>query len=213
VTSCVVAEAICAALLVRCQAGGPVRVQTSMLEAVTEAQRTAFNEPSCAPDGIFATQSGFVALTCRTDDEWRRLVGSLGDSEDLRAPVFRRAHDRVTHRAELNAVLESVLLSRPAAAWAHTLQSVGVPTARAAHDEEVLGRKEFWVWGHPRASPRPRRPPRRGRAALGTRWTARAASASTPSRTPHGRSTPFPFHLLESLVGRLASKLNGLGDM
>ena len=76
VTSTVIAEAVCAALLVRARHGGPIEVQTSMLQAVTAAQMSVERH---ALDGFFRTRDGYVAVTCRTAAERERL----GDPELL----------------------------------------------------------------------------------------------------------------------------------
>ena len=87
VTSTVAAEAVCAALLARRAGGGPVRVETSMLEAVTDVLRTSAQLPRHELDGLFRARDCDVAVTCRSADELAALRDvSLG--LDLTAKAF-----------------------------------------------------------------------------------------------------------------------------
>jgi crotonobetainyl-CoA:carnitine CoA-transferase CaiB-like acyl-CoA transferase len=144
VTSSVIAEAIAAALVVRDREGGSVRVETSMLHAVVEAQRPG---PRACPDGLFATADGHVALTCRDDEDWQRLLSVLERPASLCDPALAAGEGRRTHRARIDAALAPVLATLPAAAWAHALGRAGVPCVRAAGDEEAMARRDLWDWG------------------------------------------------------------------
>ena len=54
VTSTVAAEAVCAALLARASVGGPVRVETSMLEAVVHVLQASRAATARELDGLYA---------------------------------------------------------------------------------------------------------------------------------------------------------------
>jgi crotonobetainyl-CoA:carnitine CoA-transferase CaiB-like acyl-CoA transferase len=147
VTSCVIAEAVTAALLARRRDGGPVRVETSMLHAATEIQWTALDRPGAAPDGIFATAAGYVALTCRDDAEWARLVDVLGRPAALADGELRTAAARRAQRARVDRGVTAALGAAPAAAWAHALGRADIPCVRVAVDEDVLARRDLWDAG------------------------------------------------------------------
>jgi crotonobetainyl-CoA:carnitine CoA-transferase CaiB-like acyl-CoA transferase len=186
VTSCVAAEAICAALLVRRYRGGPLQVQTSMLQAVTEMLRASLEHDRSVLDGIFATQRGFIALTCRTQDEWTRLAQCIGAAGAVQAPMLRGLSDGLTDRPDVNSIAAKCLLRRPAAAWVHALQAIGIPAVRCVADEEVLGRTEFWHARLLQQLPVPHAPPLVG---AGPPWAFEDAPESPPPAPLPGFNT------------------------
>jgi crotonobetainyl-CoA:carnitine CoA-transferase CaiB-like acyl-CoA transferase len=127
VTSCVIAEAICAALLARKRAGGAVRVETSMLHAVVAVQAAVARAPV---DEIVPARDGAVGIACRSDGERAVLAEALGCAD---APPGGRA-------------LEAVAAA-PGAAWVARLARRGVPCARAVSDDDVLARADLRRWG------------------------------------------------------------------
>ena len=147
VTSCVIAEAICAGLLARRRSGGPIRIETSMLQAVSEAQQSAVEGPRLVPDDVFQAADGYVAITCLDSSQRDRLVELLGLPRSFASPnpttVARPEADATRFRASI----EQILTSRPAAAWVHLLEQAGIPCVRVLHDEDVLTRKDFWTGG------------------------------------------------------------------
>ncbi len=162
VTSTIIAEAVCAALLVRATEGGPVRVETSMLHAVTEAQRPASADARYEPDGLFKALDGYVALTCRTDAERSALVGALPPEWGL-------------------DTLAEALATRPAAAWEHALGSRGIPCVRVLHDDEILDRREFWDEALLRELPLPHAAPL---VAGGPPWRLGGGVTAPPAPAP-----------------------------
>lgn len=154
VTSCVIAEAVVTALVARRRCGGPVRVETSMMHAVTEAMWTARAGARPVPDGIYETADGHVALTCRDDADWTRLVTALGAPAELSDGVLATAAGRRAQRDMLDAALAAALRASPAAAWAHALGRAGVPCVRVVEDEDVLARRDLWTAGVLRDLPR-----------------------------------------------------------
>jgi crotonobetainyl-CoA:carnitine CoA-transferase CaiB-like acyl-CoA transferase len=154
VTSAIIAEAVCAGLLVRATDGGPVQIETSMLHAAMEAQAALREEADC-PDGVFETADGYIALTCRSDDEWLGLVDLLPAGPLLESDRFRERAGRLSHRDELCDALGEALLREPSAAWERALAARGVPCSRVLHDDEVLDRKGYWDLGLLRSLPIP----------------------------------------------------------
>lgn len=145
VTSTVAAEAVCAALLARASVGGPVRVETSMLEAVTHVLRATRKSTPHGPDGLYRTRDGDLALTCRSADEWTALIDVLG------SPSLDDAPSRAT--------VEQALAGRSAAEWAQLLGDRGVPSAQTLRDEDVLARSDYREVGLLRDLPLPHAEP------------------------------------------------------
>ncbi len=126
VTSTVAAEAVCAALLARRAVGGPVRVETSMLEAVTDVLRTSAKLPRHELDGLVRARDGEVAVTCRSADDVAALRDALG-----------------LDRAGTLETLEQRLAALPVAEVVRLLGERGVAAAAVSRDEDVLTREEY----------------------------------------------------------------------
>ena len=155
VTSTIIVEAVCAALVTRAAEGGPVHVETSMLHAVIEAQQGATQAGSFEPDGIFRALDGYVALTCRTDAEWRALVDALPSDELRDSRGLDTLTGRIDQRDRVQEALGAIFEAQPAAAWEHALGRCGIPCVRVLRDDEILGRKEYWDEGLLRDLPLP----------------------------------------------------------
>ena len=167
VTSAIIAEAVCAGLLVRASDGGPVQIETSMLHAAMEAQAALREEADC-PDGVFETADGYIALTCRSDDEWLGLVDLLPADPLLESDRFSERAGRLSHRDELCDALGEALVREPSAAWERALAGRGISCSRVLHDDEVLDRKGYWDLGLLRSLPIPGGP---GLVAGGPPWS------------------------------------------
>jgi len=131
----------------------------------------------CAPQGVYPCQGKeqWLALSVRSDAEWRALCGVIGAPElaGLTAAERRARHD------ELDAALERWTRTQDAAAAQDALQACRIPAARmldsdSVHwDPHLLARDAWDFLQHPRmqpypqpvpawrlveANPRPRRP-------------------------------------------------------
>ena len=126
VTSTVAAEAVCAALLARRAVGGPVRVETSMLEAVTDVLRTSAKLPRHELDGLVRARDGDVAVTCRSAGDVAALRDALG-----------------LDRAGSLENIEQRLAALPVAEVVRLLGERGVAAAAVSRDEDVLTREEY----------------------------------------------------------------------
>ena len=144
VTSAVIAEGICAALLVRDQAGGPVHMQTSMMHAVCESAQTVRDGTApCAPDDIYRAADGYFALTCRTETEWATLLSLLDKPVALAGPSFDTAASRYENRDELRRILEHEFVAKACLAWVLGLARGGIPAVRVIDDDEALARADY----------------------------------------------------------------------
>ena len=169
VTSTVAAEAVCAALLARRAVGGPVRVETSMLEAVTDVLRTSSQLPRHELDGLFRARDGEVAVTCRSADDVAALRDALG-----------------LDRAGTLETLEQRLAALPVAEVVQLLGGRDVAAAAVSHDEDVLTREEYRHAGLIRDLPVPHTDPL---AAGGPPWLGRG-QLSPPAGPLPGADTP-----------------------
>ena len=101
-------------------------------------QRTGNNHPIVAPYGLFRAADGMVAVAPSTDTFVRRFLGVLGLSHILEEPRFRTNEDRVTHRAELNAIINRVTETRTVDHWITEINAGGCPCGRVQDLAEVF---------------------------------------------------------------------------
>jgi len=186
VTSTVIAEGVCAALLLRSRQGGAIRVETSMLHAIAEVLSLDDDDERPVPDDVYRASDGVLAITCRDEDQWQRLVDILGRPPALTDPELATRQGRLHNGERLRAALNASLGQRPAAAWALELGRVGIPAARALHDDDAIQRRELWRWQMLRELPLEHAAPL---IAGGPPWRL-AGAPSAPVAPVPGSSTP-----------------------
>jgi crotonobetainyl-CoA:carnitine CoA-transferase CaiB-like acyl-CoA transferase len=83
--------------------------------------------PSIVPYQAFRTGQGHMLLAVGNDGQFVRLCQVAGRPELAQDQRFATNAGRVRHRAALIPILESILLTRPAAAWIEALEEAEVP--------------------------------------------------------------------------------------
>jgi crotonobetainyl-CoA:carnitine CoA-transferase CaiB-like acyl-CoA transferase len=168
-TSMVIVEAAMAGLYRRTRDGRSSHIEVAMLEAVVHLHISrwtgagvtddgAGGERLFAPDGIFATTDGYVALSVEDDAAWRRLLVALGRPATLRRPEWQTNRGRLQNEADLNAELGALLAGRSSQAWTQTLARERVPAGRLMRDDDTVLRKDLWDDGYLTLLRRHRRP-------------------------------------------------------
>ena len=95
------------------------------------------HHPAIAPYGLFETGTAPIQIACGSEGLWRALCEALDlDAEDSR---FATNPDRVKHRDELIALLESHFATDPAEHWLDLLSSAGVPSGKVRSLDDVYG--------------------------------------------------------------------------
>jgi crotonobetainyl-CoA:carnitine CoA-transferase CaiB-like acyl-CoA transferase len=132
---------ILTALLERESSGHGQQVQTSLLEAMTASlsfQAAKFvntgevpppvgnHHPLTAPMGVYRASDGYFNLAAGNDRMFTRLAEAIGRPDLAADPRFLGGFARVKNRRDLDAVLDEVFASRPAAEWVETLNGAGV---------------------------------------------------------------------------------------
>ena len=93
------------------------------------------HHPSIAPYGMFNTGSAPIQIACGSDGLWRALCGALGwDPAD---DGFATNPERVAHRDQLIARLESHFSYQPAEHWLALLDDAGVPAGKVRSMDDV----------------------------------------------------------------------------
>ncbi len=90
-------------------------------------QRTGGHHPNITPYQQFETKDGHVIIAVGNDDQFRKLVTRLGRSELGNDPRFDTNAHRITNRAEIGKIIESVTRTRTSADWIAELAKAGVP--------------------------------------------------------------------------------------
>lgn len=136
------AVGILAALHHRDRTGEGQRVEASLLTSLQSSlvnQASAFvgagavpgfmgnAHPSIAPYEVFSAADRSMILAVGNDAQFARLAGVLELPGLVADPRFATNAARVEHRAELKALIESVLSTIPADEWQERITAAGVP--------------------------------------------------------------------------------------
>ena len=156
--------------------GGLANQAQAALATGRSPARMGNKHPSIAPYETLRCADGEMAVACGNDGQFRRLASALGRpalADDVR---FATNAARVTHRLDLIAALEEVLLTAPAAHWVAALGDAHVPSGIVGSILDGIALAERLGLdptvhvgpGHP---PQVRHP---------VRWTHRGTAAPTP---------------------------------
>ncbi len=91
-----------------------------------------------APSGTFACADGPINVAANRDEQWESMARHLGRQDLLSHPDYLTREDRKRNRHRLRAELESVLRTRPAAAWVEELNGLGVPSGPVLTVPQIL---------------------------------------------------------------------------
>ncbi|MEU2211658.1 CaiB/BaiF CoA-transferase family protein [Streptomyces hygroscopicus] len=175
-------SAVLAALYEREHTGSGQHIDLSMLDALTEwmgypmyyaayggtpPQRSGAHHAAIAPYGPFTTGDGRqIFLAVQNDREWAVLCSDiLGDPALARDPRFATNSDRVEHREEVAALIETRLAGRSAEEVEDLLETAGIANARlrdvadAAQHPQLLARDRVRSVATPAGPVRALRPP------------------------------------------------------
>jgi crotonobetainyl-CoA:carnitine CoA-transferase CaiB-like acyl-CoA transferase len=131
------ASGVLAALADRRGGGSGRLVETSLLEAarwltVLHADRPQADadglSPMAAPDGVFATRDGWLAVSAADDESWRRLQ-SLLRVPGLADDRFATAAGRRAHHRALDAQLQDAFAREDSDTWLAMLTSSRIAAA------------------------------------------------------------------------------------
>jgi crotonobetainyl-CoA:carnitine CoA-transferase CaiB-like acyl-CoA transferase len=146
------AYGVLAALLERERTGRGQIVRTSLLAGLVgvhafqgtrwtvagEVPRAQGNHhPSISPYGLFHCRDGAVQLACGSEGLWRRLCAEFALDPD--AAGMATNAERVVHRDDVIALLESAFAELAGAELLGRLDAAGVPSGRVRTLDEVYG--------------------------------------------------------------------------
>jgi len=117
---------------------GMTNQTSSTLATGTPPARMGNAHPSIAPYETFNTRDGVIAIAVGNDRQFAALCQQLGDPALAEDPRFATNTDRVAHRAELKALIETVAAERSASSWASCLMESGVPAGKVNSIAEAI---------------------------------------------------------------------------
>ncbi len=94
--------------------------------------------PTAAPSQMYRCQDGPIMLVIGNNPQFARLATLMGLPELPTDARFVNNQVRVSHRSELNALLEPIFLSKPKQHWIDALGELGVPCGPVNELHEVF---------------------------------------------------------------------------
>ena len=138
------ATAICAALYERERSGKGQRIELSLLGVQLSALINAASaylvggqvmgpqgnaHDAIVPYRAFRAADGYILVGAANDSMFKRLCDVLGLAELAHNPRFASNANRVTHREELERVIEERLAAATVSEWVGTISAAGVAVA------------------------------------------------------------------------------------
>lgn len=126
-------------------------VASAFLATGTTPPKRGNVHPNIAPYQPFRARDGWFILAAGTEKHWERVqeaISAMLPGEDperlLGADArFRENRDRVSHREEMEAILEGYFGRASVADWIRAFESVGVPCGPILPPEEVLNHPQL----------------------------------------------------------------------
>jgi crotonobetainyl-CoA:carnitine CoA-transferase CaiB-like acyl-CoA transferase len=163
---------ILTALVGRAASGQGQRVDASLLNGILlahAARLSVFHEtgeplrrwgsghPEIAPYQAVRAKDDWIFIAAWIDRLWEPLCGAIGRPELARDPRFATNADRIAHRKELGAILDSVFATRTVSEWMEALERADVLCApindypALVRDPQVRATGMIVEQEHPRA--------------------------------------------------------------
>jgi crotonobetainyl-CoA:carnitine CoA-transferase CaiB-like acyl-CoA transferase len=156
-----ICEAVLAALVARRRDQKPQYIEMTMLGGATSALMTRLasrlrggpaptHRPvrHCAPDGLYPTADGTIALTVEDDGGFKSLCTLIGRAELASDSRFALSAARLANAEALDAELRAVFLTAPCDWWLIALGRGGIACGRVHCDHDVAAHRDTWRRGH-----------------------------------------------------------------
>lgn len=101
-------------------------------------ERTGNLGNAAAPDDLFETRDGLLAVTAQTQVQWERLCAVLGCTDLLENPRFADAESRCRNAGALSAALAGILKETDTMEASRLLQEAGVPCGEVRTIDQVV---------------------------------------------------------------------------
>ncbi|MDV7352715.1 CoA transferase [Rhodococcus oxybenzonivorans] len=163
-------------------------------------QRTGNRSSKAAPQGVYRTADGWIALSVRDDADWVAVGEALGNPEWIRNPALAGAADRASEHDRIDELMSGTTAQHGVDDLVKRLSRSGVPASKVAgggdylNDPQLQHRRYYETLDHPDAG--------------SDRYQGWPVRFSVGPDRSHRSSTPtLGQHNREILAGEL-----GLGD-
>lgn len=156
-----ICEAVLAALVARKRDRKPQYIEMTMLGGATSALMTRLasrlrggpaptHRPvrHCAPDGLYPTADGTIAVTVEDDCGFKSLCALIDRAELAQDARFASSSARLANAEVLDAELRAVFLAAPCDWWLVALGRGGIACGRVHSDHDVAAHRDTWRRGH-----------------------------------------------------------------
>jgi len=113
------------------------------------------DHPFIVPYGVFKAQDGYLIIGCATESLWQRLCDVLDLGDAAHDPRSRLTRERGIRRAEVRALREERLASRPADTWWRLLDAAGIPSGPIYDIPQMLADEHMRARGFVVEQPHP----------------------------------------------------------
>lgn len=109
-----------------------------------EPPRSGMRHQYLCPYGPFRASDGeCVNVAVASPEHWQRFCSVLGRPEWIDDPRFATAGERSAHRAELDELVEQVIVTRSSGTWMQLLADAGLPFGHVRSVGEVLAHPQL----------------------------------------------------------------------
>jgi len=156
-----ICEAVLAALLARHSADKPQYIEMTMLGGATSMLVTQLagylrggpapthrDARHSAPDGLYSTSDGAIALTVESDTGFRALCIAIEREDLVRDERFITCPMRLANMQALDAELQKAFAAAPSDWWLVSLRRAGIACAPVHSDYETSTHRDTWARGH-----------------------------------------------------------------
>lgn len=103
---------------------------SNYLVAGVEAVPAGNENLTSAPSAAYRAADGLLNIAANKQEQWEALAAHLDLAHLTTDPRFTTRADRKANRDALNAEIETVIATRPAAQWEDELNALGIPAGR-----------------------------------------------------------------------------------
>ncbi len=156
-----ICEAVLAALLARRSADKPQYIEMTMLGGATSMLVTKLagylrggpapthrDARHSAPDGLYSTSDGAIALTVESDTGFRALCIAIEREDLVQDERFITCPMRLANMQALDAELQKAFAAAPSDWWLVSLRRAGIACAPVHSDYETSTHRDTWARGH-----------------------------------------------------------------
>jgi len=103
-----------------------------------QPQRFGNGHPNIVPYGAFQAADGFIVIAIGTNAQFEAFCQFVGREDLLADPRFAQNKDRVAHRQDMLALMDSITSQHPRSHWIENLEKIGVPCGPVNSLEEAF---------------------------------------------------------------------------